>query len=300
MKSLCFGAVLWDLIEGEEHLGGAPFNLAVHLKRLGFTSSMVSSIGTDARGDRIVEEISGHGIDGRWVRRDPDHPTACVTVTTNTQGESDYVIHEDVASDHIELSDDELEAIVDENFDVICHGTLEARGHQTHGSLFLLLNAVSEKEGTRIFCDLNLRQSFYSLPLIHDTLVYCDILKLNDSEASVVAELLFPDKTFANDRDLGSILCHTYDLELAVITRGERGCVVVTRNEYVESPGLPVDVVDTVGPGDAFSAAFLREVLSGGKLEVAAERANKLGAFVASRRGALPEYDAEILQALKL
>ena len=94
MKSLSFGAVLWDLIEEEEHLGGAPFNLAVHLRRLGFDSYLVSAIGADDRGDRIRGEIDRHGVDGRWVRTDPEHPTAIVTVTADEQGESSYVIHE--------------------------------------------------------------------------------------------------------------------------------------------------------------------------------------------------------------
>ena len=154
MKSLCFGAVLWDVIEGEEHLGGAPFNLAVHLRRLGFDSYMVSSIGTDDRGDRIRDEIVRHNINGSWVTQDPHHPTACVTVTPDAQGQSTYEIHENVASDHIDLTDDDLDRIVQEDFDVVCHGTLEARGPVTHRSLFRLLDAVSEKEGTRTFCDL--------------------------------------------------------------------------------------------------------------------------------------------------
>lgn len=300
MKSLCFGAILWDLIEGEEHLGGAPFNLAVHLRRLGFDSYMVSSIGTDDRGNRIRDEIVRHNIDGSWVTQDPHHPTACVTVTPNAQGQSTYEIHENVASDHIDLADGDLEKILQKDFDVVCHGTLEARGPVTHRSLFRLLDAVSEKEGTRTFCDLNLRQNYYSLSLIRDSLVYCDILKLNEEEAAVVGELLFPKKTFENDQAFGTAICHAFDVEIVVMTRGEMGCVVITREAAIEKAGISVDVVDTVGPGDAFSAAFLREYLSGAEIAIAAERANKLGAYVASRRGALPDYDEEIVRALRL
>ncbi len=300
MKSLCFGAVLWDLIEGEEHLGGAPFNLAVHLRRLGFDSYMVSSIGADDRGDRIRDEILRHRIDDTWVKQDPDHPTAIVTVNIDAAGHSTYVIHEDVASDHIELTEDDVSRISEIDLDVVCYGTLESRGDTTRRSLFRLLDAVEEKEETRAFCDLNLRQHYYSATLIRDALVYCDILKLNDEEATVVSELLFPSQTFASDRDFGTAVCHAFDLEVAVITRGERGCVVTTRSEAIEVPGVEVDVVDTVGPGDAFSAAFLREYLSGAAIDRAAARANRLGAFVASKRGALPDYDEEIEQELGL
>ncbi len=300
MKSLCFGAVLWDLIEGQEHLGGAPFNLAVHLRRLGFDSLMASAIGADDRGDRIRDEIAHHRIDGTWVKQDQDHPTACVTVTTDAQGHSTYEIHEDVASDHINLTEDDIACISEIDLDVVCYGTLESRGTTTRRSLFRLLDVLEKKERTRAFCDLNLRQTYYSPSLIRDALVYCDILKLNDGEATVVADLLFPKESFTNDRDFGTAVCHAFDLELVVITRGEQGCLVTTREEAIEEQGISVDVVDTVGPGDAFSAAFLREPLSGGDIATAAIRANRLGAYVASKRGALPGYNEDIERALGL
>lgn len=116
----------------------------------------------------------------------------------------------------------------------------------------------------------------------------------------MVADLLFPKESFTNDRDFGTAVCHAFDLELVVITRGEQDCLVTTREEAIEEQGISVDVVDTVGPGDDFSAAFLREHLSGGDIATAAIRANRLGAYVASKRGALPGYDEDIERALGL
>ena len=300
MKSLSFGAVLWDLIEEEEHLGGAPFNLAVHLRRLGFDSYLVSAIGADDRGDRIRGEIDRHGVDGRWVRTDPEHPTAIVTVTADEQGESSYVIHEGMSLDFIELTEAEAGAVAALDFDVVCYGTLEARAPTTRRSLRLLLAAAAGAARTRSFCDLNLRQHYYSAELVREALSYCDILKLNDDEVRVTADLLFPGHGHADDREIAAVLCETFGLEVVVITRGADGCSVVTGQTAIEQPGLEVAVVDTVGPGDAFSAAFLRDYLGGAGLEEAAVHANLLGGYVASRRGALPDYDGQIARALGL
>lgn len=300
MRSLCFGAILWDVIEGEEHLGGAPYNLAVHLRRLGFESYMASSIGDDKRGDRIQAAMLDHSIVGRWVKRDPDHPTAVVTVTVDECGESSYEICEGVASDHIDLTPEEVTKLSEIGFDFVCYGSLEQRGNTTRRSLYRLLHGLSESE-TRTFCDLNLRQRYYNKEVVRDSLAYCDILKLNDDEAAITGKLLFPGRTFTPDgRSFCAAVSQMFDVKLVIITRGSDGCSVFTEGEMIDVAGQTVEVVDTVGPGDAFSAAFLHEYLTTGNPVGAAAKANQLGAYVASKRGALPDYDNEIKREMGL
>ena len=301
LKALCFGAILWDVIEGKEYIGGALFNLAAHLKRLGFESHMVSAIGADDRGKRAKLEADKIGIDTGVVFEDGDHPTGYVDVSTDSNNIAHYTIHENVAYDFIDLSRKAIEGLAGSIFDVICFGTLEQRGAMTRRSLLSLISAVKKNDSssgrhTIIFCDLNLRQHYYCEETIHTSLEISDILKLNEDEVAVVRDMFFPDADFSSGYEqICAAISVNFNLEALVITKGANGCAVFSGNTFFEECGKNVTVVDTVGPGDAFSAAFLSSYLTTGNIRQAAEKANSLGAFVASRRGALPTYDSDIL-----
>ena len=306
MKTICFGAVLWDVIEDKEYIGGALFNLAAHLRMLGCDSYMVSSVGTDELGSRALSEIQRIGINPRYVFDTPEHPTGTVKVTTSDQGLPQYQIHEGAAYDFIDLSRQAVDEIAGARFDVVCFGTLEQRSATTRRSLTSLLDAVRRDRDscgyrTRIFCDLNLRQEYYNEEIVHTAIETCDILKLNEEELYVVRDMFFPSADDPSGYEfMCASICESFRLETLVVTKGAQGCAVYSGDTYIEVPGQKVVVADTVGSGDAFSAAFLSEYLATGNVWRSAGRANRLGAYVASKRGAIPLYDAGIRAALGL
>ena len=177
---------------------------------------------------------------------------------------------------------------------MFCFGTIEQRSPTTRQSLRKILGRVA---GAHVLYDVNLRLDYYSREIVTESLTYTTILKLNDEETRVLGEMLFGRSL--SEREFSDRIREEYDIATVLITRGERGCLVVDDGVSVEIPGVPVDVVDSVGPGDAFSAGFLARLCCGESAVQAAEFANRLGAFVASRRGAIPAYNAEIERLIK-
>jgi fructokinase len=294
MKALSFGEVLWDVIEGEEHLGGAPFNLAAHLARCGDEAYALTCVGDDPRGARVMAEMAALGVSDAYARIDPERPTGWVTVDLSEAGQPSYTIHEDVAWDHIVLPT-ELEAtLCGEDFDVLCFGSLAQRCEGSAATLHRILDLLPE---TKKFFDVNLRQHYYSKACISTSLSHTDILKLNDDEVGVLGPLLF-DKSLS-ETAFSARASEAYALEIVLITRGAKGCGLYYDGALTDVPGEAVTIADTVGAGDAFSAAFLHKYLNDADPITAAQTANHLGAYVASQRGAIPEYGEEILMKLK-
>jgi len=295
VKALSCGEILWDIIRGQAHLGGASFNLAAHLARCGARSFLVSRVGNDSLGRRALARARGLGVDTRWVRRDPDHPTGTVTVTLDAGGQPSYTIHRDVAYDHLRVTREDLDAIAAQQFDVVCFGTLQQRSPMTRESLYRILDRL---RGTAAFYDVNLRRGCHRRNWIEDSLRRATIVKLNHEEAHVLGRRLFSRRL--SERSFAEAVRSTYGARLVLITRGAKGCAVSHGRRFDECPGTPVKVVDAVGAGDSFSAVFLFRVLSGADPAVAAEAANRMGAFVASHRGAIPAYTPSIRRALLL
>ncbi|MCJ7626241.1 MAG: carbohydrate kinase [Anaerolineaceae bacterium] len=289
MKLLSFGEILWDIIGKQQHLGGAPFNLAVHAARCGMDAGIVSALGTDALGTQALQATTEHHVDPRFIQVLQDYPTGRVDVTVSAQGQPDYVIHEHVAFDHIAMDEPTIEAIVAQAYDVFCFGTLVQRCEASRSSLVHLLERLRSTP-CRIFCDVNLRQHYYHPSVLEFCLDACHILKLNEDEVAVLGQMFF-HKTFSALEEVCSALAHAKDIDIILVTLGPRGAGLFAQGTFYRVPGLSVQVADTVGAGDAFSAKFLSHYLNSGDLMGAIERANALGAYVASRPGALPQYD---------
>ena len=267
---IAFGEILWDIIDGVPHIGGAPFNFAAHVAKCGLSSSIVSSVGNDDLGRRATERVAALGVDGSFVSVHPSLPTGTVNVTLN-DGIPSYEIVKPVAWDEIRVETSILPPPRAFYF-----GSLAQRSPVSSDTLARLLEAFSS---SLVFFDVNLRQDFWSKELIGDCLGKTDILKVNDEEMATLgfaAEWLFA----------------TYPrLKTVIETRGAAGCAVWSRNgEAFTSPALPDGpVVDTVGAGDSFSAAFLAAVLDGKDLVTAAQSGNRRAGQVAARAGAIPE-----------
>ncbi len=289
MKVLAFGEILWDVINDDKHIGGAPLNFAAHYAQCGGTSAIISSLGTDGNGDEALNSVTRSGVNTEFIRRDPEHETGIVMVTLD-EGSPSYEIRENVAYDFIEVPD--LKAL--ETYDSFYLGTLAQRSPISRRSLYDILENVKFEE---IFYDVNLREGCYSKENIQKSLEYCTQFKLNDEEVVTLSELLYgsPMATMI----FAEKLFQDYsNLNLIIVTEGARGCFVHRRGELVFSESEKIKVKDTVGAGDSFSASFLYTYQKTGDIQRSANMANKVGGFVASSSGAVPKYSQEILDAL--
>lgn len=281
---VAFGELLWDVIDGTAHIGGAPFNLAAHAVRCGLRAAAVSRVGDDQLGHEALTEMARLHVDARWMTTDTQHPTGTVTVTLSN-GQPSYSIHEGVAWDYIELAPAPIQALIHEQPRAFCFGTLAQRSEVSRRTLGLLLDAFRDAV---VFYDVNLRQSYWSGPLVEAGLARATLVKVNDDEARVLGGLLF-NGACAPEAFARAVLAR-HPVRAVIVTLGADGCVLCERERAaVQSLGVKVDVVDAVGAGDAFSAAFLAAWLAGASAAEAAEAGNRRGAWVASCRGAVPE-----------
>ncbi len=286
MKILSIGEILWDVIGGEEHLGGAPFNLAVHAARLGHDSWILSAVGDDDRGRRARAMAEHLGVHTRYLTTSMQAETGIARVSEDAQGLPQFKILRPVAYDFLSPTDE----LLADSFDAICFGTLLQSFEPARRATIRVLNTFPKAVR---FYDVNLREGQYELSCVEDLMSRATIVKLNENEAEILSG--------AERRSLRQF-CETqatlFGLEAIGVTRGENGCAVWIRGEYVEAPGLQVQVADTVGAGDAFGAAFLHGVTQGWPALRVAEFSNQVGALVASRVGAVPEWTVDELNSI--
>lgn len=295
VKFLAFGEVLWDIIDDQAYIGGAPFNLAAHASRCGLDAYLLSCVGADDLGRRALAEIDRMNVHRQYVQTDHQHPTSTVTVRLSTDGQPSYVIHPNVAWDFVDVRKEMLAGLVAENFKVVCFGSLAQRTAVSRASLMSVLGAL---KGVATFFDVNLRQNYYSREVLMASLQHATILKLNDGEVKIIADLLFGRHMTA--AEFARAMQGKFPVRVILITMGAQGCAVSEGGALEICPVNQVAVADTVGAGDAFSAAFLSGWLRGKTAMEAAAMGNLLGAFVASHRGAIPDYDNAIRNSLGL
>ncbi len=293
MKIISIGEVLWDVIGDVEHPGGAPFNFAAHARQLGHEIFFISAVGRDLRGQRILNRMEEIGIASRYVHSSEGHPTGVVTVSVDSYGQPDYVIRRPAAYDFPQLTQGEMEDLLSPAPDWIYYGTLQQMSRVAHD---LTLSLLGSAGNAHRFYDVNLRRGCYTPKLVCELMEQATVLKLNQQEVAEVANM-FGDSC-------GSLesFCRSYaerfQWEAVCVTRGDCGCAILMDDRYIESPGCSVRVVDTVGAGDAFSAAFVHGFSANWEPAQIADFANRVGALVASRPGAIPNWT--IKEALQL
>lgn len=276
------GEILWDLLPDGRRLGGAPANTAWHARCLGADAAVASRVGDDDDGRDVLRRLEDSGIDRSAVGVDPDRPTGTVTVELDDSGTPAYVIHEDVAWDHIEFDDDDL--ALAGSLDAVCFGTLARRAPDSRSGIAAFLDAVPA--GALRLCDVNLRQDFYDASILDACLRDAGVCKLNDEELPIVAASLGVD---ASGAEAEEALVERYDLRALAVTRGGRGSRIRRGDETSDLPGtVPERMVDSVGAGDAFAAALTVGLLAGRDLARIHEAADRLAAFVCSQPGATP------------
>jgi fructokinase len=291
---LGLGELLWDLLPEGPRLGGAPANFTVIAGRLGVHSAILSRIGRDDLGRRAVESLDPLPADTEFLQVDPAHETGRVTVALK-DGQPEYTIHRPAAWDFMELTDDWVRLA--ERADAICFGSLAQRAVESRQTIQTL--AAQARAGCIRVFDVNLRAPFYSSEVIQESLELADVVKMNNAEVPVVLGLLGMPVDGSCDTPALLAACERLlaefpALKLVAVTRGGLGSVLVSRKGWQEHPGYPVKVVDTIGAGDAFTAAMTHKLLAGAELDAPGlallnEAGNRWGAWVASQRGAMPE-----------
>jgi fructokinase len=287
MKILSIGEVLWDVFPDAEKLGGAPFNFCYHAHRLGHEVLFLSAVGEDRRGDAVLDQARSMGFATDFIRR-AEAPTGTVTVALDAAGIPTFTIHRPAAYDLLRLSEGDLAAIAAWRPDWIAFGTL----HQMDASIRALLGRLVETnpQARRLY-DINLRKESYTPELIAGLLPLANVVKLNDDEVAGM-ESMFPPAAGSIEAFCSSWSAR-YNWEAMCVTLGARGCAVLVGAEFAEVPGYKVNVVDTVGSGDAFTAAFLHGLEKKWPAARIGDFANRLGALVASRAGGVPSWSPE-------
>jgi fructokinase len=290
-RPLCIGIgeVLWDLLPGGKQLGGAPANFGYHVHALGAEARVVSAVGDDPLGREILDRLAALGLPTDLVAIVPA-PTGTVSVRLDAKRIPEFIIHEHVAWDAIELSDAAQQWVG--RADAVCFGTLAQRSEKSRNTIRALVKRA--KPSTLKVLDINLRQHYYSKNIIDASLRLANVLKINDEELMTVAELT---EISGSPQDQIRELADLYQLSTVILTRGEEGSLLFRDDEWFEHPGVPAQVADTVGAGDAFTAATILGLLARWSLEEISNRANEVAAFVCSQSGATPPLPAELKTA---
>ena len=289
---LCFGEVLWDIIEGREHIGGAPFNFAAHLSKLGTRAALLTRVGYDRLGDEALARMRGLGINAGLAQRDPGHPTGTAVVTLDENGVPSYSLPEHPAWHFIGADDRTLDEIRAARYGLFYFGTLAQQNPVSRVALRRILEEIAFPD---VFFDVNIRQSFYPEEVLGDSLRHTSILKLNDEEVGLIGERLFSER---GESVVLRRLFASFPLRLILVTRGKNGCSVYKPDASVDINECRSRAVDTVGAGDAFSAGFIHFLLRGEGWTESARRGNILAEFVAAHSAAVPDYEAGLLRRL--
>lgn len=277
--------MLWDQLPQGDVLGGAPANVAYHAGQLGAESYIISAVGKDKLGDEIISRLTEKNINLLISRT--GYPTGTVKVTLDDKGVPDFVITKDVGWDHIELTNESINLAG--QLDAVCYGSLAQRNKVSHYAIIGFLNLVPDN-ALKIF-DINLRQNFYNKQLIDESLSISNILKINDDELIIIAKL-FGWK--GDEEHLCRKLLDKYELKLVAFTCGTNGSYLYSKDEksFLKTP--VVKVKDTIGAGDAFTAALMVSLLNGNTLSRCQTLAVDISAFVCENDGAMPEYTKEL------
>jgi fructokinase len=278
------GELLWDLLPGGRQIGGAPANFAYHAHALGAQGVLVSAVGEDPDGQDLLMRLRPKGLDLDLVSILPGRPTGTVTVEVSGNGIPVYNIHEEVAWDHIPWTD-AMESCA-HGADAVCFGTLAQRSPVSRSTIQRFLRATGSS-CLRVL-DVNLRQSYYDRAIIQESLALSNVLKLNDEELPVVADVL---GVTGSQGEILKTLCGRFRLLALALTRGEKGSLLMTPSETVDHPGVRVErIADTVGAGDSYAAALVMGLLRNDPPARICDQAARTAAFVCAHRGAMPPY----------
>ncbi|MDH5423965.1 MAG: carbohydrate kinase [Gammaproteobacteria bacterium] len=272
-RLVIFGEVLFDCFPDDSRvLGGAPFNVAWHTQAFGLNPLLISRIGDDAMGAEIQSAMLNWGMDTDGLQVDTVHPTGVVTVNFD-QGNPAYNIIENSAWDFI----NSRQLLEIDDYSMLYHGSLALRKAVSANCLAEVKNRCSES----VFVDVNLRPPWWNLSLINAVIKGANWLKINDEELLQ----LVPDEKDSESR--ARFLLSQYALNLIIVTKGSAGAVVISENDLLSvQPEKTINVIDTVGAGDAFSSVLLLGLHNDWSLNDTIKRAQQFASAVVGLHGA--------------
>ncbi len=280
----CFGEILWDLLPSRKQPGGAPMNVAMHLKKLGVNAEMISRIGKDKLGLEMLDYLKSNKLRTDFIQIDESHMTGIVKVILDDWRNATYNIVKPVAWDFIELDDRAISLV--KKSDYFVFGSLVARNQTSNDTLLDLIKYARKK----VF-DINLRKPHYNKEKIAQLLALADIVKLNEDEAAMLKEW------FGESGDALDVVCkkikEEFSIETMIVTMGHKGALVYDKDEVFMNAGFKVITQDTIGAGDSFLAAFLAKYFEKKTIPECLEYACGTGAYVATCVGANPDYSQD-------
>ena len=284
----CYGEVLWDIFPVGARAGGAPFNVAYNLMRMGVDGHMISRTGNDKLGNDLMAQVADWGISVKDSQIDGTHPTGTVIAHIDEHNEAHYDIIQPVAWDFIEFRNDYIEKV--STADAFVFGSLITRNETSRNTLFQLLEIAKFK----VF-DVNIRPPFFSVPVITDLLHKADVVKMNKAELRMILDFL--GKAYVSEDDSISFIQDKFSISEILVSKGSKGALYYNSRTRYEAPAVPVTVQDTVGSGDAFLAGFLSKRITGAAPQDIMAQATALGAFITSKEGACPTYSLTDFEA---
>ena len=282
------GEALWDMLPDGKKIGGAPANFAYHVSQFGLDTRVVSAVGEDELGAEILKNLREKKLN--CMIETVPYPTGTVQVELDINGVPCYDIREGVAWDNIPFTP-ALEGLARQTR-AVCFGSLAQRSVVSRETINRFLDAMPDGEGQYKIFDINLRQGFYTKEILCNSMRKCNILKINDEELVTVSRMFgYPGIDL---QDKCWILLAKYNLRMLILTCGVNGSYVFTPGEisFVETP--KVEVADTVGAGDSFTAAFVASILKGKPVPEAHKIAVATSAFVCTQNGAMPVLPARL------
>jgi fructokinase len=290
------GEVLWDLLLTGPQLGGAPANFAYHARVLGAEAHVITRVGNDDHGREIIRRFREMGLPHRTVQVDETAPTGTATVELSGNGLAHFTIQNNVAWDYLAATPEAV--AVARDADAICFGSLAQRCESSRTAIQQLV-AAAPANALRVF-DINLRQQFYSRELIEKSLQLANVLKLNDDELPTLTGLFsLPGSPELQIEQHIERLAQMFRLRLVALTRGANGSLLYQKDKdndearWSDCPSRPVQVVDTVGAGDSFTATLVLGLLREMDLDELNTLANEVARYVCSHAGATPSLPAE-------
>lgn len=279
---VCFGETLWDFLPEGKLPGGAPVNVAYHLKQLGKNPAVITRIGNDEPGKELRKVFESKNIDTRFFQVDEEHSTGKVFATLRENNEVEYEIVQPVAWDFIQ-SNTEVEQLVGAA-DYFVFGSLASRNIKSRNSLFHCLELAKTK-----VLDINLRPPHFTRQRVEELLQHADMLKFNLAELHLIAGWFSGDLN--GEEEKIELLSKQFQIKTIIVTKGGDGAMVFMNGGFYYHPGYKVKVADTIGSGDSFLAAMISRLMDGASPEEALDFASVLGAFIASCSGACPGYE---------
>ncbi|MCD6118203.1 carbohydrate kinase [bacterium] len=285
------GELLFDIFPYGKKLGGAPLNFAFHAQSLGAECYPVSSVADDELGTEILKRLKDIGLDDTYISITDKGPTGTVRVKLDSEGIPDFTINENVAWDYIPFTA-ELKELAS-RADAVCYGSLAQRSKTSRETIRSFIKETKDR-CLRVY-DVNLRQAFYNKSVLRETLVLSDVMKLNNDELSIISEL-FGIK--GSESEILISLLHDFGLEMIALTNGDKGSRLfsLSQDSIVKAP--KIKVADTVGAGDAFTAALVVGLLKDYAIEIIHQNATNLSAFVCTHKGATPKLPKALISKL--